>query len=285
MADDFVTPLSQEQIKVLCAFEGFGRLDAPVWFIGMEEAGDNPNLLHIRATWQPVMDLKDAHIALNITKHHENSFVLQSTWRPMCVLMVLSACPDLYPSSGAFTRHSQTEQRFSHDQKQRLMEALRCYQSTRLGRSGDLGETMLCELLPIPKPAENSYPFAKLLPMWKDHEDYKFRVLPGRKELISRRIQQNKPEIVVAYGKKFWNDYQEIFKNTIFLPPNKEQCNQLPSWLQKNEKPTGNNSKMLFGLYDNNTLVILIEHLTRVNDYARLSELARFINQWRSRQA
>ena len=92
-----VPPLSNQQVDVLSKFEGFGRHDAPVWFLGMEEAGDCPRRLHNRATWAPVRDLKKAHLDLGIEKHHEGAKPkLQSTWRPMCALMVMGERPDLY---------------------------------------------------------------------------------------------------------------------------------------------------------------------------------------------
>lgn len=286
-----VNPLTQAQVDVLLTFEGFGRLDAPVWFLGMEEAGDNPQLLHTRATWQsPVMDLKYAHVeSLGIEKHHRAnvaSVVLQSTWRPMCVLMVLGDAPELYvPNPANFSELTHAERQPFLDQRQKLVEKVRLYQSTRLGRGGEQGQTLLCELLPIPKPAENVYPFANVLPMWTDHYHYKADVLPGRKELLAGRLAEHRPEIVVAYGKAFWDDYRDLFPGTEFADANEEQCKQLPSWFPDGKAPDEKHSKILFGQHGDRTLVVLTPHLTRVNDYARLAELASLLRHHRSKLA
>ena len=285
-----VNPLTQAQVDVLLTFEGFGRLDAPVWFLGMEEAGDNPQLLHTRATWQPVMDLRDAHVeSLGIEKHHRvniASVVLQSTWRPMCVLMVLGDAPELYvPFPANFSKLARAERQPFLQQRRRLVGEVRRYQSTCLGRGSEQGQTLLCELLPIPKPAENVYPFANVLPMWMDHPHYKADVLPSRKELLANRLVQHPPEIVVAYGKAFWDDYRNLFPETPFAGANEEQCKQLPSWFPDGKAPDKKHSKILFGQHGDRTLVVLTRHLTRVNDYARLAELASLLRHHRSQLA
>ncbi len=40
-------PVSDEELGHLLDFIGYGRLDAPVWFLGMEEAGGGEERLHI----------------------------------------------------------------------------------------------------------------------------------------------------------------------------------------------------------------------------------------------
>ena len=62
--------ISIDQFKKLSQFIGYGRLDAPLWFLGREEGlGRRPkrpgwNLsweLQVRSHWQPVMDVRQAH--------------------------------------------------------------------------------------------------------------------------------------------------------------------------------------------------------------------------------
>ena len=265
-------PLTQEQVDVLCSFEGFGRFDAPVWFLGMEEAGGNPELLHRRSTWNSVMDLRDAHInSLGITKHHEGTVALQSTWRRMCALMVLAKRPELFPIKKELSEKKHNE----------LKDALKRYQANSLGRTTGNAETMLCELLPMPKPAENIYGMEDVLPMWKSHEDYKQGVLPNRKKLLARRIAEHRPEVVVAYGKKFWPDYKEIFPNTSFLPASEEQRDLLPSWFPRGNIPDSKCSKILFGFFEERTLVVLVHHFVVIRSNLQISELANFLRMHR----
>jgi hypothetical protein len=62
--------LQSNELEHLLNFVGYGRLDAPVWFLGMEEAGGG-----------------EANL-LGITKHHWSRRVIQRTWRGMCYLML-----------------------------------------------------------------------------------------------------------------------------------------------------------------------------------------------------
>lgn len=272
-----VAPLNQMQVDVLRAFEGFGRLDAPVWFLGMEEAGDNPLLLHIRGTWKPVMDLADAHAGLNIHHHHAanaGDVVLQSTWRPMCALMVLGDMPHLYaPQLDNLAKFLQ--------QRRDRRNTVASYQSAMLGKKTAEGQTFSCELLPIPKPAADLYSFGHLFPMWASHAAYVADVLPGRIALLSKRLNQHAPEVVVAYGKVFWAKYRELFPRTQFAIATVEQAAQLPSWFPGGIVPDEQPSKIMFGYFGSQTLVVLTIHLTRLNNYARLSELANLIAQHR----
>lgn len=285
-----VLPLTQAQADVLCAFEGYGRLTAPVWFLGMEEAGSDPQLLHTRAAWDEVVrDLWEAHASLGLTQFHEagvRPVVLQQTWRPMCVLMVLGEAPNLYvPFPKEFSNLTRAEKRPFRQHRNRLLLELRRYQSTRLGRAGDQGETFLCELLPIPKPTANGYPFQKLLPMWDSHAHYQEVVGLERKTLLSGRIAKHRPQVVVGYGKAFWNEYRDLFPNTPFAVATEEQRALLPAWFPDGVVPDEEHSDILFGLFEDRTLVVLVHHLTRVNDYARLAQLASLIRSHRQRVA
>jgi len=108
-------------------FIGYGNLEkAPVWFLGPEEAGDLGTLAK-RLAFEPIEDLKDAHVSkLNIGKHHDMSgkFELQTTWGGMCHVML-----------------------HLHDQEP-TCAAKSHYQANELGRRK--GETFLLELLPMP---------------------------------------------------------------------------------------------------------------------------------------
>ena len=60
--------LSAEEARRILGFLGYGRLSAPVWFIGLEEglskqdSVDWAHNLRGRGTWDEVMDLDRAHL-------------------------------------------------------------------------------------------------------------------------------------------------------------------------------------------------------------------------------
>lgn len=63
-------PLTNGQLRRLLNFIGYGRLDADVWFLGMEEAGGGEDNIRTRLKFQPVMDNAKAHKMLGVTYLH-----------------------------------------------------------------------------------------------------------------------------------------------------------------------------------------------------------------------
>jgi hypothetical protein len=53
-------PLTDPELDHLLNFVGYGRLDADIWFMGMEEAGGGAANLHIRLKFRPMMDNAEA---------------------------------------------------------------------------------------------------------------------------------------------------------------------------------------------------------------------------------
>ena len=90
------TPLNSAQLQHLIDFIGYGRLDAPVWFIGMEEGGGGAANINARLNFQPVEDLRHAHVnLLKIPQFHYNNLrtntpIIQPTWDGMCRIMPVS---------------------------------------------------------------------------------------------------------------------------------------------------------------------------------------------------
>ena len=177
--------LTDQELERLLGFIGYGRLEAPVWFLGMEEAGGGEENLRARLEFEPVEDLARAHRLLGITKHHEGRKVIQPTWRGMCYVMLK-------------LRGRETD-----------VESIRRYQAERLGRFG--GETLLCEMMPIPKLRVGSWEYEEAIPQFRSAEEYYRRVKPKRESLLRTVIQQNKPRVVVGYGKGYWEAYQRLF--------------------------------------------------------------------------
>lgn len=174
-----------EALRRLTNFLGYGQPNRSIWFLGMEEAATGTTRLSLGATLPPIADLRQAHInCLKIPKHHLGKRNIQPTWRPMCQLMLrLNGRPA--------TR-----------------EAIRKYQAENLGRLR--GTTFLAELLPIPKPTFDSWPYASIYPQWPTLNDYHRAMLPRRKNILKIAIGKYNPNVIIAYGKRFWPYYTEI---------------------------------------------------------------------------
>ncbi len=183
-------PLSNEELDHLLAFVGYGTPDADVWFLGMEEAGGGEDNIRTRLEFQTVEDNAEAHKMLEITKHHWGRRVIQRTWRAMCYIML--RLENQEPST----------------------ENIRRYQAEQLGRSQ--GNTLLTELMPIPKPSVGSWGYEELISQFSSREDYYQQIRPRRVQLLRQLVAQHNPQVIIAYGKAFWPDYKGIFSDMTF---------------------------------------------------------------------
>jgi hypothetical protein len=173
-------------------FVGFGRWDAPVVFIGMEEGLKDADALledlAIRSTFKsPVMDLKEAHRGIAGTERYfdPDRAPRQPTWRVMADLMLRregNASP-----TGADRRR---------------------YRALRLGRYD--GDSLLAELLPYPHPKSSDWLY-KQFGKFETRADYEKAMLPDRKQLLRTVLSKAKREVIVCYGKTHWAHYQDLF--------------------------------------------------------------------------
>jgi hypothetical protein len=70
---------------------GYGRWDAPYWFIGPEPGGDEPEAAAV--AWKElgsgeVLDCREHHLAFGFTRWHTAPYPLQSTWRRLMLLLL-----------------------------------------------------------------------------------------------------------------------------------------------------------------------------------------------------
>lgn len=165
-------------------FVGYGSFDAETWFLGPEEAGAR-NVTDLRRrieVWESlgsgqVVDLFDFHQRLGVTHLFGESARIQRTWRRL-IEMQLTLC-------GLPARSSD----------------IRRYQSTSLGRRG--GETLLGELMPLPKHSMKSWPYASLkdeIPCLATPRTYRDAVRPKRVELLRQAVSEHQPKRVIFYG-------------------------------------------------------------------------------------
>lgn len=177
-------------IEAYCKqFFGYGRWDAPVWFVGLEEAGaGTPAQLQARLTaWDQRgrRELEDApafYPACGQPQWHGPDATLQRTWRQLIRLLLLARGEPVGEVA--------------------LLE----YQKKILGAFS--GHVCLTELLPLPAPSHRHWPYAAHanLPTWlQTREQFTQAVAAGRIATLREKIALHHPRSVVFY---FWKPRQ-----------------------------------------------------------------------------
>jgi len=160
----------------------------------MEEAGGSEDNIRARLRFRQVEDCAEAHQILGITKHHTGKKIIQPTWRGICYLML----------------------RLEGQPVDR--ESIRAYQANHLGRFH--GNSLLCELMPIPKPRVDEWEYEELIPQFPSLGAYHQVVKPRRIRYLRGLIRERQPRIVVCYGKgpgeSCWAAYRELFPHLEF---------------------------------------------------------------------
>ncbi len=183
--------LTDKQLERLLEFIGYGVLNAEYWFLGMEEGGGGEDNVRARLKFKQLEDCAEAHKILGITKHHFGKRIIQQTWRGMCYIML----------------------RLINEEPN--AENIRNYQAEKLGRFN--GNTLLYELMPLPKPSISKWGYEKLIPQFKSRIEYYEKVRPQRIKLLQKLYKENTPKVVIAYGKSSWDDYKELFPGVKFI--------------------------------------------------------------------
>ncbi|MCK9622945.1 MAG: hypothetical protein M0R47_20715 [Methylobacter sp.] len=195
--------ITDVELKHLLRFVGYGRLDAKVWFIGMEEGGNERNIednIRSRLKFSHVEDCAEAHtIFLKESKFHTGKRVIQRTWRGMCYIMLSLEGGDTKP------------------------ESIRNYQAERLGHSRSSGQTLLCELMPLPNPSMKKWCYGELIRRFQTRDEYYKTVKPFRIRLLRKLLRMYLPKVVICYGKGYWADYRRMFPEFNF---SKSKCGQ-----------------------------------------------------------
>jgi hypothetical protein len=93
-------------------------------------------------------------------------------------------------------------------------ESIRAYQAEALGRFG--GQTLLVELMPIPKASIGAWGYEELIPQYSSREDYYRKVKPRRLAYLQGLLREHPPKMVVGYGKGCWPEYRARFGGVDF---------------------------------------------------------------------
>ena len=195
----------------------------------MEEAGGGETNIRTRLHFRRVEDNAEAHKLLGVTHLHWGKRKIQRTWRGMCYIML--RLEDQEPTR----------------------ENIRQYQAEKLGRFG--GNTLLTELMPIPKPKISRWGYEELIPQFSSRADYYETVKPQRVKLLRQLIVEHKPRVLIGYGKGFWAEYKALFDSMPFAANGQFQV-----------------------AFDGTTLVILTGHFTARSMNGKFDDIVSIID-------
>lgn len=175
--------LSLSEVNQIRSFLGYGNLDAPIWFVGLEEGlgaaavEDCEHNLRARAGFHRTMDLHEAHLLLH---EHGKPIDLENEDEKKTFTAVW-----LWMAKIVLARKSGHRPAGSQEVKE--------YVRTKLGRSKE--ETFLTELSPIPrKRARRESGCFEVLGEWSA-DDEKQRAIQ-----IHELLTKFSPSIVICYG-------------------------------------------------------------------------------------
>ena len=177
--------LIQERIK---NFWGYGNLDSPYWFIGMEEGyGEEEKTLLQRFRETSHLQVCDIYDPTHQFWFEEGA-PIQRTWRRLIEMI-------LYSETG------------THPDK----EAIRRFQIERLGRKKS--NHALLELMPLPSRsiAEKHWLYADSgVEGLSSRKDYLETYKPERIEALRVLIEKYKPKYVICYSLSYQEDWQKL---------------------------------------------------------------------------
>ena len=165
-------------------FFGYGRWEAPYWFIG-PEAGmgkdGNDSLAARYASWKqlgcaPVVDCEKHHRGFGFGKWHQPHPPTQPTWRQLIRLLL------------------------AYQGKEPSLDDIREYQRTKWGSA--IGETCVIELCGLAAPS-----------MQTSQDRTAF--LSGRIERIREAALKRAPEFIVMYGQGNRNEWEQIVRGNV----------------------------------------------------------------------
>jgi len=181
-------------------FWGYGATNADYWFVGMEEGGGDSfeEITQRISQWNkrgrnPLEDLYEYHMDINVPKWFQKNAPLQPTWNKL--IRVLLVAKGKNPEK----------------------EFVRSYQIEQLGRSN--GEVCLLELLPLPSPTTNHWLYSKHsdISALSTREIYTQKIGLNRSRKITMLILKHQPKFVMFYGVGYLDWWQKV-ANTKLTP-------------------------------------------------------------------
>lgn len=187
--------LNEEMLNAFMnSFLGYGDLEADTWFVGMEESGGNSlNDVQKRIeAWDNrgrciVEDCAEYHHAIGSGQLFTHPVrKAQSTWDWLIRAQLKS------------------------EDKVDDVSATKAMQCQRWLRHGS--KTCGLELLPLPSPNSNDWLYSRFSndPILHSRDTYKSSMLPTRKAILKRIINEYNPRNVVFYSKDYETHWQDI---------------------------------------------------------------------------
>lgn len=169
---------------------GYGNPNGNYWFIGPEEGGSISSLNQRIAIWnqlgkdQHFHDLKSFHLEFKhgTEQFFEGKVKMQNTWNGIIEIL------------------------FGILDEEISLEEKKKYQSTFLGT--DSGETMLGELFPFSSKSLNDNDWLHFFNVSK--QEYWKKYSEQRVQLLTQKIMEFKPKLVVFYSESFQSQWKEI---------------------------------------------------------------------------
>jgi len=169
------------------SFFGYGRWSAPIWFVGIEEAGGRTEqeIEQRLSLWsargqQQLEDAPTFYPASGNDAWHRDHATIQATWKQLIRILVLAQgkCDDY--------------------------KTILDYQRTRLGSSS--GDTCLADFLPLPSPDTATWNFDRWsdLPMLSSRDSYLAGIKGPRINTLKRRCGSCRPSVVTRLPSKQW---------------------------------------------------------------------------------
>ena len=185
--------LTRSEKDGLLNFLGYGNPKSPIWFLGMEEKLPVKftavlKEFKIRAKFEPIMDLYDAHCLLG--RCVEKMEKISQVWLWMAKLVRgLNELSTDWKSHGKAVTYVKRERQFG---------------------SKD-GKTFLVELSPVPSASRSECGWTD------DHrrnfgerKQFESRSNQRRRKIVKKLLQKYKPKYLFAYGKENWQEYYKI---------------------------------------------------------------------------
>jgi hypothetical protein len=183
-------------------FWGYGNLDGPYWFVGMEEGGGDK--------WHEVSAHLDRWQRLGAPTiapfRPPADEISQHRW--------FGSRPRIQPYWGRLIRLL-----LAAEGRPLSLQAVRTYQAQHL--ASPTGETCLLELLPLPSPSTGRWIYAdhSRLPMLEDRASYLEMLLPQRIAQLRTMIEEHRPRYVVFVGLSYLDYWKKVVDTETSIRP------------------------------------------------------------------
>jgi len=193
------------------SFMGFGNCNAPIWFIGKEEAGSAKDIAARVAAW---LELKKPNIADNYEFHSKFAVNLK---KPKCFdYLFRGKNANLQPTWNGLIKLQLAIEKGTLASEETLKE----FQSHKLGRKNS--NNAILELFPLPSPDHNSHNYSEVsnLSYLETKKAYKEKIAEQRIKYLKKLIFDKKPKFVIFYATS--KEFITYWKKIVDLSTSKE---------------------------------------------------------------